>query len=50
MNKEDVEAIAKHFKIHKIGWLSAYHFAHLNMCSEAESLMGDDRGIATRPR
>ena len=50
MNKEDVEAIARHFKANKIGWLSAYHFAHLSLSPEAESLLGDDRGISTRPR
>ena len=50
MNKEDVEAIAKHFKAKDIGWLSAYHFAALGMSPLAESLLGDDQGISTRPR
>ena len=50
MKREDVEAIAKHFKDKDIGWLSAYHFAELGMSPLADSLMGDDQGISTRPR
>lgn len=50
MNKEDVEAIARHFKANKLGWLSAYHFSNLSLSPEAEALLGDDQGISTRPR
>lgn len=50
MKREDVEAIAKHFKDKNIGWLSAYHFAELGMSPLADSLMGDDQGISPRPR
>ena len=45
IDKEDVEAIAAHFKKHSSGHLSGYHFATAGLSAEAESMMGDHTGI-----
>ena len=50
MDKADVGTIAKHFKTTKVGWLSSFHFANLNLCPEVESMFGDKKGIASKPR
>ena len=49
MDKVDFEAIARHFKTTKMGWLSSFHFANLDLSPEAKSMFGDDDGIASKP-
>ena len=50
MDKADLGTIAKHFKTTKVGWFSAFHFANLDFCPEVESMLGNENGIASKPR